>query len=149
MTVVDLKEKVAIITGAAQGQGLAEAELFVECGARVMMTDVLADDGKAAAARLGPNARFMIHDVTDAGAWAAVASATVTEWGRLDVLAGDALALEQLSEEAGGGLFVPRRVGGIDPQVADEDIEGFGEDRLPVHGVRVLGSGSCVLSAGR
>ena len=90
MTVVDLKEKVAIITGAAQGQGLAEAELFVECGARVMMTDVLADDGKAAAARLGPTARFMTHDVTDAGAWAAVASATVTEWGRLDILVNNA-----------------------------------------------------------
>lgn len=90
MTVVDLQEKVAIITGAARGQGLAEAKLFVECGARVMMTDVLADEGNVAAARLVPNARFLIHDVADAGAWAAVVSATVTEWGRVDVLVNNA-----------------------------------------------------------
>ena len=42
---VDLSGRVAIITGAARGQGAAEAELFAALGARVVLTDILDREG--------------------------------------------------------------------------------------------------------
>ena len=45
-----LDGKVAIITGAARGQGATEARLFAAEGARVLLADVLDDEGEAAAA---------------------------------------------------------------------------------------------------
>ena len=48
-----LEGKVAIVTGAARGQGEAEARRFVAEGAKVLLTDVLDDEGEAVAADLG------------------------------------------------------------------------------------------------
>ncbi|MFT4989746.1 MAG: 3alpha(or 20beta)-hydroxysteroid dehydrogenase, partial [Acidimicrobiales bacterium] len=48
-----LDDKVALITGGARGQGAAEAELFVNAGAQVVITDVLDTEGRATAERLG------------------------------------------------------------------------------------------------
>ena len=63
-----LDGRVAIITGAARGQGAAEAELFVAEGARVVVTDVDAEGGEALADRLGGAARFEPLDVRDEAA---------------------------------------------------------------------------------
>lgn len=64
-----LTNRTAIVTGAANGIGLATATLMVEEGARVVLTDIAADAGAAAAARLGPNASFRPLDVTDPAQW--------------------------------------------------------------------------------
>ena len=67
-----LEGKVAIITGAARGQGAREAELFVEHGARVMLTDI-SSDGEAVAAALGSDrAVFVTHDVGSPESWVEV-----------------------------------------------------------------------------
>jgi len=55
---------VAIVTGAARGQGEAEARLFASEGARVVLTDILADQGAQVAAEIGEAARFVAHDVS-------------------------------------------------------------------------------------
>lgn len=86
----DLSGKVAIITGAARGQGEAEARRFAELGARVVLTDVLADQGQAVAQSIGGAARFVQHDVASADAWQTVVQTAQTEFGRVDVLVNNA-----------------------------------------------------------
>jgi 3alpha(or 20beta)-hydroxysteroid dehydrogenase len=83
-----LDGKVALITGGARGQGAAEARLFAADGAKVVVTDLLDDEGKAVARETG--GRFMHHDVTDEAHWAAVVAETVQEHGRLDILVNNA-----------------------------------------------------------
>ena len=85
---IRLDGKVALITGAAKGQGAVEARLFVELGAKVVLTDVL--DGELVAKELGDTARFVSHDVTDAEQWAAAVSTAVDTYGGLDVLVNNA-----------------------------------------------------------
>ena len=53
-----LDGKVAIITGGARGQGAAEARLFAAEGARVMLADVLDEEGAAVAAEIGDAAHW-------------------------------------------------------------------------------------------
>ncbi|RDI54324.1 glucose 1-dehydrogenase [Nocardia mexicana] len=86
----DLTGKVAIITGAARGQGAAEARLFVARGAQVVLTDVLEPEGKELAESLGETARFVRHDVTADDDWNAAVSVALSEFGRLDVLVNNA-----------------------------------------------------------
>ena len=85
-----LAGKVAIVTGAARGQGEREARLFAAEGARVMLTDVLDVELKSAAEDIGDAARFMHHDVSDEDDWTAVVATTVDAFGRLDVLVNNA-----------------------------------------------------------
>jgi NAD(P)-dependent dehydrogenase (short-subunit alcohol dehydrogenase family) len=85
-----LKNKIAIVTGAAGGIGLACAKAFVAEGAKVMLSDVDAARGKMAARKLGRNARFVVCDVGDATQASALVRAAVLEWGRVDVLVNNA-----------------------------------------------------------
>ncbi len=64
-----LKDKHAIITGGAQGQGAAIARAFVSEGARVVIADVADDGGAALAKELGDAATFSHHDVSDPASW--------------------------------------------------------------------------------
>ena len=82
-TVGRLSGKVAIITGAAGGQGEAEARLFVAEGARVAITDIQ-ERGQQVAAELGDAALFLHHDVSDSAAWTRVVSETLRRFGKLD-----------------------------------------------------------------
>ena len=84
-----LRGKVALITGAARGQGAAEAERFVAEGARVVMTDVLPEVEKTAEG-LGADAVAVRHDVTDPDDWEAAVGVALAEFGRLDVLVNNA-----------------------------------------------------------
>lgn len=83
-----LDGRVALITGGARGQGAAEAELFASEGATVVITDVLDDDGKQTAARLGGT--YLRQDVTDETRWGAVVDDVVGRHGRLDILINNA-----------------------------------------------------------
>jgi glucose 1-dehydrogenase len=83
-----LKDKVAIVTGAAGGIGLACAEAFIKEGAKVMLSDVDAAKGEAAAKKLG--AKFTACDVGDAKQVEALVDATVKAFGRLDICVSNA-----------------------------------------------------------
>jgi 3alpha(or 20beta)-hydroxysteroid dehydrogenase len=84
-----LDGRVAIITGAARGQGAAEARLFVAEGARVVVADVLEDEGAALAAELGDAARFVRLDVRDETSWASAVEVAAS-MGALRVLVNNA-----------------------------------------------------------
>lgn len=74
---IDLTGRVALITGAAQGQGLATAQIMRAFGATVIMTDRDVERGEKAAKELGERAHFLPLDVADAKAWeSCVAEAT-------------------------------------------------------------------------
>jgi NADP-dependent 3-hydroxy acid dehydrogenase YdfG len=67
-----LKNKIALITGAARGIGAETARLFIQEGARVILTDILDDEGKAFAKSLGNQAEYLHLDVSDESKWQAV-----------------------------------------------------------------------------
>ncbi len=93
-----LDGKVALITGAARGQGAAEARLFVERGAKVMMTDVLDEEGQQVAAELGDAAAYMRLDVTSEDGWKDVVAATIEKFGKLNVLINNAGIITPVAE---------------------------------------------------
>lgn len=70
-----LAGKLALITGAARGQGAAAARRFVAEGARVVIADVLDDEGKQLADELGDAAQFRHLDVSQEDEWAAAIAA--------------------------------------------------------------------------
>ena len=80
---LSVRDKVVVITGAAQGIGLALAERFVQEGARVMLSDVNDKAGEAAAKRL--KARYRHCDVGDGGQVAGLFDEAAAEFGRVDV----------------------------------------------------------------
>jgi len=82
----ELHGKVAIVTGGASGIGLATVELFVEEGAHVVVADVEAARGEAAAARLGPAAAFKRTDVASADEVQELVDFTVARFGGLHVM---------------------------------------------------------------
>lgn len=85
-----LAGKVALITGAARGQGEAEARRFVAEGARVAVTDVLDGEGEALARELGDAAIYRHLDVVDAAQWDAAVAAATDRFGALHVLINNA-----------------------------------------------------------
>ena len=88
-----LAGKIALITGAAGGQGTIEAELFVREGAAVMLTDVDAAKGEALAKRLndeGGRALFRVHDAASEPAWQEIVAATLSAFGALHILVNNA-----------------------------------------------------------
>ena len=85
-----LDGKVAIITGAARGQGAAEARLFVAEGAKVVLADVLDEEGEAVAAGLGDAATYAHLDVTDEDQWTATVALAEERYGPVTVLVNNA-----------------------------------------------------------
>lgn len=85
-----LEGKVALVTGAARGQGAAEARLFVESGAKVVLGDVLDDLGHEVAAELGDAARYLHLDVTKEADWTAAVALARDTFGKLDILVNNA-----------------------------------------------------------
>jgi 3alpha(or 20beta)-hydroxysteroid dehydrogenase len=84
-----LERKVVIITGAAKGQGAAEARLFAAEGAKLVLTDI-DRTGEALAEATGASAVFVHHDVSDPFAWQRVVETAVARFGRVDVLVNNA-----------------------------------------------------------
>lgn len=85
-----LDNKVAVITGGAQGIGRATCERFVRDGASVVIADVADEAGAELAEALGDKAVFVHTDVTDAGSAAAAMQAAVDHFGGLDVVVNNA-----------------------------------------------------------
>jgi 3alpha(or 20beta)-hydroxysteroid dehydrogenase len=85
-----LDGKVALITGAARGQGEAAARLFVEEGAKVVLGDILDEAGKAVTASLGDAAIYLHHDVSQEDSWAAFVATASETFGRIDALVNNA-----------------------------------------------------------
>ena len=82
-----LTGKVCLVTGAAGSIGLASAKRFVAEGARVMLVDLKVDDLHRAAQELASdNVAFQICDVREARDVEAAIAATVSQWGKIDVL---------------------------------------------------------------
>ena len=85
-----LSGKIAIITGAAQGMGAAHAKLFVEQGAKVVLTDLNEEKGQAFAAELGENAIFVKQNVANEEDWANVVAVAEDKFGPVNVLVNNA-----------------------------------------------------------
>jgi 3alpha(or 20beta)-hydroxysteroid dehydrogenase len=85
-----LAGKVAIITGAAQGMGAAHAKLFVDNGAKVVLTDLNEEKGQAFAAELGENALFVKQNVASEEDWATVIAKAEEAFGPVNVLVNNA-----------------------------------------------------------
>lgn len=85
-----LQDKVAVVTGAARGIGLAIAQAFVAEGAQVALADWLGDDVRAQALALGPAAHAFPTDVGDASQVTALVDGTVKRFGRLDIMVANA-----------------------------------------------------------
>ena len=89
--------KVAIISGGARGMGASEAALFHSEGAKVVITDILDEDGKLKAKEISPDGSscvFMHHDVTNKDNWAAIVAGTIELFGQVDVLVNNAGVFE-------------------------------------------------------
>ncbi len=100
-----LNDKIAIVTGGAQGQGAAIVRAYVAEGAKVLIADIAEAEGQALADELGPDAVFARHDVSDADSWSAIVALTEETFGPVNVLANNA------------GIL---RFGDIERQGADE-----------------------------
>jgi len=89
-----LKNKVAIITGAAKGLGEANSRLFAEEGATVIMTDVDVKNGERVAAEIGDKATFYKQDVRDEDGWASLIKQVMSDHSKLDILVNNAGVVE-------------------------------------------------------
>jgi NAD(P)-dependent dehydrogenase (short-subunit alcohol dehydrogenase family) len=85
-----LEGKVALITGGASGMGQSEAVIFAKEGAKVVVADVLEAEGQQVADGLGKMGRFVRLDVTSELAWQEAIAATLSQFGKLDVLVNNA-----------------------------------------------------------
>ncbi|WP_313799597.1 glucose 1-dehydrogenase [Cytobacillus sp.] len=99
-----LNEKVAIITGGARGMGASHVRAFIKEGAKVMIADILEQEGKALANELGENVKFIKLDVTKRANWEEVVAETEKAFGPINVLVNNAgismnRSIEETSEE--------------------------------------------------
>ena len=88
-----LENKVAFISGGARGMGAAEAKIFAAEGAKVVVGDVLDEEGRqteAAINEVGGECLFVHLDVTDEGSWGQAVAETVSRFGKLDILVNNA-----------------------------------------------------------
>lgn len=84
----NLDGKTIIITGGGKGQGAAEVKLATNLGAKVVVTDVLDDEGNQIAEETGNIYHSL--DVTDPEQWSDVVNSTVSDFGRIDGLVNNA-----------------------------------------------------------
>jgi 3alpha(or 20beta)-hydroxysteroid dehydrogenase len=103
--------KVVLVSGAARGQGAAEARMLVAEGARVVLGDVSEAEGERLAAELGAaNARFLRQDVTVEGDWARLVAAAEALGGGLHGLVNNA------------GIYVPRTMMETDAELFERHM---------------------------
>jgi 3-oxoacyl-[acyl-carrier protein] reductase len=133
--------KVAIITGAASGIGLATAKRYVAEGARVVVADLSGEQATATCAALGPAAVPVTADVSDPEAVAAMVAVAVEEFGTVDILYNNAGIAESVKPLAEITLAEWH-------QVIDVNLTAFflcAQAAAPV--MRAAGGGSIILTA--
>jgi cyclopentanol dehydrogenase len=109
-----LENKVALISGGARGQGAAEARLFAREGARVVIGDVLEEEGRQVEAEInetGGECLFVSLDVTSEENWKEAVATAVARFGKLDILVNNA------------GIFKLGRVEETSQELWDEVME--------------------------
>ena len=102
-----LEGKIALISGGARGQGAVEAKLFAKEAAKVLLGDVLDDEGKQVEAAIrasGGEATYVHLDVTKEADWRRAVDTVLTKYGTLNVLVNNAgilirKGIEDTSEE--------------------------------------------------
>ena len=135
-----LEGKVALISGGARGQGACEGRLFAQEGAKVVLTDILDEEGEAVAAEIrqqGGDAIYVRLDVTQEQQWQDVIQATVDRYGKLDILVNNA------------GIFPMVRVEDTSvelwEQVMDINVTGvFLGTKHAIPAMRAAGGGSII-----
>lgn len=90
--------KTVIVTGASQGMGEAHARAFVREGAKVVLTDINVERGRAIAAELGSNAVFARHDVRKRDEWTSVVAETEARFGLVNILINNAGIIGPVAE---------------------------------------------------
>ena len=108
-----LKNKVALISGGSRGQGAAEARMFAREGCKVVIADVLEDEGRQLEAEInetGGECVFVRLDVTSEDDWNAAVNTAVQRFGKLDILVNNAgiyrqVGIEDTSEELWDNIF--------------------------------------------
>jgi 3alpha(or 20beta)-hydroxysteroid dehydrogenase len=133
-----LDGKVAIVTGGARGQGEAEVRLFAAEGARVVVSDVLVDEGEKLAAELGDNVVFNRHDVSSEEEWEAAVAAAVERFGGLHVLVNNAGIAGR------GGPIADHTLADYERLVAVNQVGVFLGMRAAVRPMTEAGGGSIV-----
>ena len=97
-----LEGKVAIISGAAHGMGAEEARLFAGEGAKVVIADIMEEEGRQVEAQIseaGGEGMFVRTDVTIEEDWQRVVQDTVSRFGKLDILVNNAGLSSTLVED--------------------------------------------------
>lgn len=95
-----LDGKVAIVTGGAAGMGETHARLFIENGAKVVLTDIDEEKGTKLADELGEDALFVQHNVTDEEGWKEVVKKAEDAFGPVNILVNNAGISQSLSVES-------------------------------------------------
>jgi NAD(P)-dependent dehydrogenase (short-subunit alcohol dehydrogenase family) len=115
-----LEDKVALITGAASGMGASMARIFAREGAKVVVADVLEEEGRRVAAditKANGAAIFRRLDVSSEAEWKATVDTTLAEFGKLDILVNDAglsgSAVEDLFDTAAWDRLMAVNVRGV------------------------------------
>jgi NAD(P)-dependent dehydrogenase (short-subunit alcohol dehydrogenase family) len=135
-----LKDKVAIVTGGANGMGEAEARLFASEGAKVVVTDILGNEAEAVAAHIragGGEAIAATIDVTSEPAWVELIAKTLASYGRLDVLVNNAGI-------SGSSVGDPDGLEGWDRIIAVNQTSVFHGTKLAAEQMAKTGGGSIV-----
>jgi len=87
---MQLRDKVAIVTGAASGMGAATDKLFAAEGAKVVLTDIFEEEGTALSDEIGGSTRFQRLNITSETDWDALVAETPSALGRVDILINNA-----------------------------------------------------------
>ena len=135
-----LENKVALISGGARGIGAVNAKLFASEGARVVIGDVLEEEGRRTESEInetGSDCLFVKLDVTSESDWQQAVAATAARFGKLDVLLNNA------------GIFRTRRVEDTSSEEWDQvmDINAKGVFLGTKHAIpemRKAGGGSII-----
>ena len=88
-----LQDKVALISGGARGMGAVEAKLFAQNGAKVVIGDLLDDEGRRTEAEINESGGQCIYvhlDVTSEQSWQDAVTTAVDRFGKLDILVNNA-----------------------------------------------------------